>query len=103
MNILFKILLIALATCLSALSFGVLAPFLQSIGLLHDLAGHGLGNIAYVLYGALAGAIAGLAISAHVVLKHPVRTKLLFSTLTATTIVIISVAFICVNFLGVNW
>ena len=103
MNILLKIVLIVLAIFLCVISFGVLFPFLQSIGLFYDLGGHGLGNLGYIFYGALFGAIVGLVLSTYIVFKKTLLIKQFFISLAVFTIIITSIVFMSVNFLGTKW
>lgn len=103
LNILLNILLIALAASLLAISFGVLLGFFQSIGWIYHSAGHGLGNLGYLIYGALFGAALGLLLSTYIVLKQPDRIKSFFLKLTLITITITSTVFISVNYFGVQW
>ena len=107
MNILLKIILIILATLLCVIFFGVLVPFLYSLGLFPDLGGDGnkanqaLNNVINLYFsGVLLGLIVGLVLSTYIVLKKPSRIKRLFISLSVLVVSIISIVFVSVNFLG---
>ncbi|AOE50918.1 hypothetical protein [Kangiella sediminilitoris] len=103
LTILKNILLIALASVLLAIACGLLLPFLQSLGLLDDLGGHGLGNFAYLFYGALFGGALGLVLAIYMVTKHPHHLIRFFTVLAVLAIVVVGAVLMCIHFFGISW
>ncbi len=91
------------AMFLLMISFGVLFPFLQSIGWLYDLGGHGLGNVGYLIFGVFSGAILGVILSAYVVFKKENHIRVFYKLLIVFTAIATSIVFVGVNYFGVGW
>ncbi len=98
-----KTLVIAAATLLHISFFALLLPFLQSLGILPHLGGHGMANLVYIFWGAIIGFCSGLVVSYCVVNHRADRAKRYMVALVLGNLALAAVFLMAVNFFGLRW